>query len=42
MQKAKDMIDLAMGLIAISEALILYFIMRAVSRHREQLIDLFE
>jgi prophage maintenance system killer protein len=42
MQKAKDMIDLAMGLIAISEALVLYFIMRAVSRHREQLIDLFE
>ena len=42
MQKAKDMIDLAMGIIAISEALVLYFIMRAVSRHREQLIDLFE
>jgi predicted ferric reductase len=42
MQKAKDMIDLAMGFIAISEALVLYFIMRAVNRHRKHLIELFD
>lgn len=42
MQNAKDMIELGMGFIAISEGLCLIVVMRAIERNREKIIDLFE
>jgi hypothetical protein len=42
MQNAKDMIELGMGFIAISEGLCLIVVMRAIERNRKRIIDLFE
>lgn len=42
MQRAKDIMDIAMGLIAITEGLGLYFVMRSVLKHRQKLLELFD